>query len=194
MSVIRAKPEQIIQTFDEQHPGFRAADGTHPLKRSWVLWSHPPASRSNNWQLNGYVKHSTIKTVEDFWHIFNGLRSLAAGEGDLWFLMAEGIPPIWEDEVNVRGGSYKFKIAYSDIDHRWLILAMHLVTENMCHNPEKSQYITGITVSPKTNGFCTLSIWVSDGATIDCEQFPSNIKGIRFNKSLYDPHLTRKKA
>ena len=182
--------QDYLTQFNKDYPQFVASDGTHPLKDTWVLWTHAPSNECNDWSIAGYKKHAEISTVEDFWYIFNGLKSLL--NKDMWFLMRIGISPRWEDPINKQGGSFKFKVSGDRIDNCWLSLALHLITETMCINEKDSRLISGISTSPKQNNYSTLSIWNLDSAATDCSQFPSNIEGIDFKMSLYQAHNERK--
>lgn len=178
------------QEFDKDHPELVDAHGRHVLGDKWVLWSHQPYQENDDWTLRGYTKHATISTVEEFWEIFNGFPSLV--NKDMWFLMREGVPPIWEHDVNAQGGSFKFRVSGDRIDNVWMMLAMFLVTENMCLRAEDSVLISGISMSPKQHNFSTLNIWNLDSAATDCTQFPNNIEGIDFKMSRYHSHQRRK--
>lgn len=159
---------------------------SHKLQSKWVLWSHQPEDVCNQWDVSSYRKHAVISTVEEFWNIFNGFKSLV--NPDMWFFMRDGIPPIWEHQVNKQGGRYKFKIAGSKLDNIWLSLAMYLVTENICVNPKDSVYVSGISVSPKQHNFSTVSIWNSDNTANDSSKFATNIRGIDFRTGVYQTH------
>lgn len=182
--------DEYIANFNIENPKFVSSNGSHPLNDKWVLWMHQPASKCNRWDLASYKQHCVISTVEDFWNLFNGMKSLV--NEDMWFLMRHGIPPRWEDPVNKEGGSFKFKVPGDRLDNCWLTLAMHLVTETMCVNMRDSKLISGISTSPKQHNFSTLSIWNLDSAATDCKQFPSNVEGIDFKMSLYQAHNDRK--
>lgn len=183
----------FIKSFDKEHPQFVDKDGNHRLQNAWVMWSHAPTSKCNKWDISSYVRHTTIRTVEEFWSIFNGFPSLV--NEDMWFLMRDGIPPLWEDPINAQGGSFKFKVSGDKIDNTWLTLALFLVTENMCIKERDAMLISGISVSPKQHNFSTVSIWNLDSAATDHTQFPGNIEGIDFFKmSLYQPHSDRKRG
>lgn len=181
---------EYVTEFNREHPELVNEDGTHPLHTGWVLWSHLPSSKNNKWDLPSYRKHATLRTVEDFWNVYNGLPSLV--NQDMWFLMREGIPPIWEHEINSEGGSFKFRVPGAKLDNIWLTLSRFLVTENMCIDPEDSLLISGISMSPKQNNFFTVNIWNMDSASTDCTQFPSNIDGIDFKMSRYHAHSQRR--
>lgn len=158
----------------------------HKLNNKWVLWRHTLDSR--DWSIKGYDKIATFDTVEEFWRIYNDLPTLTH---DMWFLMRDGIPPIWEHEINQEGGSFKFRIKKDDADNSWLTLSMYLVSENMCRNPMDAELISGLSISPKRGVFVTLSVWNLDKTSVGQAIFPSNIPGIDFKASLYQCHSDR---
>jgi len=179
---------EYVKQFDSEHPELVNANGTHKLSDRWVLWSH--AHDNKGWKLEDYRKHAIISTVEEFWEIFNGMPSLI--NGDWWFIMREGIPPLWEAPVNKEGGSFKFRVPGNNADNTWLTLAIHLVTENMCMEPRDAQLISGISFSPKRGNYATISVWNLDRMHTAYAIFPSNINGVDFNMSRYEAHCDRK--
>lgn len=163
--------------------------GVLKLNNSWVLWLHP--KESTDWSISGYKKICTIHTVEEFWLLMNTLPSLIH---DMWFFMREGIPPIWEHEINQEGGAFKFRIHRNQADNQWLTLCMYLISEQMCRNPSDAELISGISLSPKKGGYLTLSVWNLDKTRIGHAIFPTNISGIDFKTSLYEAHHSRKRG
>lgn len=182
--------QDFVKEFDSKHPHSVNPDGTHPLHSTWVLWSHPPASVCDRWDIDSYVLHGKVSTVEDFWNIFNGMKSLV--NPDMWFFMRENIPPIWEHNINKAGGRYKFKVTGNQVDNTFLNLCVHLVTENICLDGRDSIFISGVSVSPKQKDLSTVSIWDIDSSVNDSKKFASNIKGIDFETGLYDVHVGSK--
>jgi hypothetical protein len=177
----------FLKEFDNEHPELLNPDGTHRLSDKFVLWSHDHNDRG--WKLSDYRKHCIISTVEEFWNVFNAMPSLI--NLDMWFLMREGIPPLWEAAVNKEGGSFKFRVQGNYADNTWLTLAMHLVTENMCMEAHDAQLISGISLSPKRGNYCTVSVWNLDRRHTAHAIFPSNINGVDFNMSRYEAHCDR---
>lgn len=173
--------------FDQEHPELINKDGTHKLRDSWVLWSHDADNPS--WGLDGYRKHCTVSTAEEFWSLFNAMPSLI--NRDMWFFMRKGIPPRWEDPVNTEGGSFKFRVSGDRADNTWLTLALNCVTENMCMNITDAELISGISLSPKRGNFCTISVWNLDSGHTAHAIFPKNINGINFEMSRYEAHNGR---
>mgnify|MGYP000005585516 CR=1 FL=1 len=190
MNTAESSYKKVVQAYNERNPTSINSNGTHPLHSTWVLWSHPPASVSNNWDINSYVKHCTVSTVEDFWNVFNGMKSLV--NPDMWFFMRKDIPPIWEHDINKQGGRYKFKIHGDKVDNVFLNLCVHLVTEHICISSSDSIFISGVSVSPKQKEQSTVSIWDIDSSVNDSKKFASNINGIDFVTGLYDDHASSK--
>lgn len=170
----------------------------HLLNTAWTLWHH--GSQSTDWTIKGYTKIATFNTIEEFWEIYNVLPTVSC---DMWFLMRGETPsisgrpaykqvlPIWEDERNLQGGSFKFKIHNSDVDNIWLTLSLFLISESMCKK-EDAIYLSGISCSSKRNDYCTVSVWNLDATRNDYSNFPTNIPGISFSKSMFEPHIKRK--
>ena len=180
-----------VSIFNKKHPNYLTSDGkSHKLHDTWVLWNHP--INSKDWEITGYNKLISVKTVEEFWNLFNDLPTVTT---DMWFFMREGIPPRWEDPVNLEGGSFKFRVHESKADNMWYTLSLHLVCEMMCRNIEDSTLITGISISPKRHQNPTVSVWNLDRGQIDrleTKCFPSNIEGVDFRKSMYHAHTDRR--
>lgn len=128
----------------------------YSLLREWVLWTH--SLSSNDWSIKGYKKLYVIKTVGDFWNIFNNFTKLGPDCYHI-YLMKKGITPMWEDENNRTGGICSMKI---DFDKSFLCyenLCSYLVTENITNNLSD---INGVSFSPKINSrlsFSIIKIW-----------------------------------
>jgi hypothetical protein len=182
------KRHEIVLKLDQEKPMFLDPTGNHVLNSPWVLWSHD--HKSQKWGVNDYRKHAVIRTMEDFWSIYNGLPSLL--NKDMWFLMREGIPPLWEHPINQEGGSWQFRIDGVAADNTWLTLSIHLVTENICLKQEDANLICGISISPKEHNVSTISVWNLSSSKTSHTMFPSNIDGVDFTQSRYKPHRTRK--
>lgn len=125
------------------------------LQNNYVLWCHDIYNK--DWTLAGYVKLCTVKTVADFWKLFNNLDKLGYKLNN-FFLMKEGTDPIWEHENNRGGGICSFRIdmdsslqMYEDLCSRMIC---NLLTNNM-------DDINGISFGPKNN-WAIIKIWNKD--------------------------------
>jgi len=66
------------------------------LNSKWILWSHD--LYDNNWSINSYDKIFEFNTINDFWKLYNNFNLLGGLNKKNYFLMREGIMPIWEDK------------------------------------------------------------------------------------------------
>lgn len=181
----------------DQYRLTNSTETNHPLLSKWILWSHPPAQKCNKWDIDSYVKHCTISTVEEFWNVLNGFKSLV--NEDMWFFMREGIPPIWEHSINKQGGRYTFKVTGDKVDNIFTDLCAHLVTENICLEQKNSVLVSGLSVSPKSRELSTVSIWdINSSLNIPnpdgTNKFAGNITGIDFSTGVYKTHINSHRA
>jgi len=120
---------------------------------NWILYWHP--RDSTEWSINSYQEKYRIQSVPKFWALYNNLRSVAY---DMFFLMREGHPPLWEDPKNIHGGALSYRINNKDVDNFWLIASMLLVGETICNHPAE---LIGLSVSPKLRN-TTIRLWYRD--------------------------------
>ncbi len=77
----------------------------HPLQNCWTLWFFRN-DRSRPWEENQRAVIS-VKTVEDFWAVVNHIEGASRLQvGCDYSLFKEGIKPMWEDDLNSKGGRY----------------------------------------------------------------------------------------
>ena len=92
----------------------------HKLADTWAFWLLCPpkdAVKKKPKALNTEIYK--ISTVEDFWAIFNNIRS----PSELAFLEEKtniifslnGVVPIWEDVANINGGTWTFTTHNFDV-------------------------------------------------------------------------------
>lgn len=126
----------------------------NPLNENWVLWFHAP--KDENWDLESYKKIMTIETIEDYWKCHLLLTERMAPEG-MFFLMKDGIDPIWENTENKNGGCWSFKFNKKNVYNDWIRLSSLIVSENITKT-NSNEEINGISISPKKS-FCIVKIW-----------------------------------
>tara|TARA_A100001015_G_C15034662_1_gene735378 strand:- start:3461 stop:3955 length:495 start_codon:yes stop_codon:yes gene_type:complete len=119
----------------------------------WNLWYH---SQRDIWTLDGYKKIYTIKSIKDYWKLYNNWDKLGGVNNKHFFMMKNDITPIWEDPSNKMGGCWSFKINDSLAQDLWNDLSLYLVTENMSSVKDD---IVGLSVCLKKNNFSVVKIW-----------------------------------
>tara|TARA_B110000495_G_C22995496_1_gene586838 strand:- start:589 stop:1071 length:483 start_codon:yes stop_codon:yes gene_type:complete len=159
----------------------------HVLQHKWTLWYHNLSNQ--DWTLNGYSKIYDIHSVEDFWNIHLRLN-LNIIQSGMFFLMKDDILPLWEDEKNIEGGCWSYKIPKKDSYNSWIEIAMAVCGEYLIMN-DNSNIINGISISPKKS-FCIIKIW-NNKIVKDNMLLSKNIYNLNKDTCLYKAHKERNK-
>jgi hypothetical protein len=162
----------------------------------WTLYFHSP--KEKRWSLDSYTQITTATTWSDVFTTLNEITD-AKLKGGMFFWMKAGIPPLWENHQNIRGGSYSLRGSIEtglDVFLRYMVGCMMGLASN-----ESGDNIVGISISPKTVdrgnqqaiGFYVIKIWNQD-----CSRF-GNAEGLRLLESksflgeiMYTPHNEKK--
>jgi len=162
----------------------------------WTLYFHSP--KEKRWSLDSYTQITTATTWNDVFSTLNEITD-AKLKGGMFFWMRAGIPPLWENHQNIRGGSYSLRGSIEtglDVFLRYMVGAMAGVAST-----DPADTIVGISISPKTVdrgnqqaiGFYVIKIWNQD-----CGKF-NVAEGLRLLESksflgdvIYTPHNEKK--
>jgi hypothetical protein len=126
----------------------------------WKAYFHEPEDKL--WTADSYKLLQTITTWESLGALLRELGPHKTTNG-LLRVMRGDTSPLWENKVNIRGGSYCLKVnrrSAIDVFQRYLAAAILGVAAN---NPANE--IVGVTISPK-RGFCIIKIW-----NLNCKAF-----------------------
>lgn len=122
------------------------------LKNKWILWAHD--INNNDWSTTSYKRLHEIKTYSDFWKLFNNFGKLGIRYSH-YFLMKDGIKPIWEDEQNRDGGILSVRIEMDSALSLLEDLGTRMVIEEIT---DEQNDINGISISPKHN-WALIKLW-----------------------------------
>src|SRR5258706_11886531 len=125
------------------------------INDTWIFWFHEKDSINNNWRIDGYIELNCIKSVEDFWILYNNINVVSE---NMFYLMRKDYPPIWDHPKNINGGAWTFKIDFKFLEAFWIELSSQCIGETICDN---SETIVGISVSPKV-GCATVRVWTKN--------------------------------
>ena len=125
-----------------------------PLHSAWSLWSHECNER--NWRIESFSVIVKFNTIENFWKTYNNFGSIGGLGCRDYFLMREGILPIWEDPSNKNGKVWSVQIPISYINNVWTELSMALIGEYLI---DEMGVINGLSIASKDNCFI-IKIWV----------------------------------
>lgn len=160
-------------------------DSYHQLSDKWVMWFHDPFD--SEWGLDSYVKMCEIDTIENFWSVFNKIDKNLLIEG-MFFLMKEGIKPLWEDEKNIDGGCWSYRIQKKIAYEAWVNLSIALCG-NQLINEKYNENLNGISISPKKS-FCIVKIWNND-SKINTINVINKIEKLDNRESIFKAHKDR---
>ena len=152
------------------------------LKDKWILWFHP--INEPNWTKDTYEKVGEINTLEDFFKTYNSFKTFVKG---MFFLMRNDIFPQWEDESNINGGYWSFKILKDISDKAWLHLSLCCIGESLTNNYEDMDNINGISFSPKINN-CIIKILNKNSELNDANKLIEKIENLNPKNSQYKKH------
>lgn len=158
----------------------------YPLNIKWVLWYHP--IDESGWTKDTYQKIAEISSLEDFFKTYNNFNSFNKG---MFFLMRDQIFPQWEDESNINGGYWSFKISKQVSDKAWFDLSACCVGESLTKNTNDMFNINGISFSPKINN-SIIKILNRDSTKNDSNQLTEKIENLHPSTSQFKPHLENK--
>lgn len=158
----------------------------HLLHTPWVLWYH--SIDDTNWTKDTYTKVAEIETVEDFLGVFRKFETFTKG---MFFFMRKDIFPQWEDESNIGGGYWSYKIGKNVAEKAWFNLASSCIGECLTKNPEYMFNINGISYSPKINNVI-IKILNRHSNINGHHQLTDKIENLHPNTSQYKPHIDNK--
>jgi hypothetical protein len=101
-----------------------------------------------NWTKDTYTKIAEIISVEEFLGVYQDFDTFGKG---MFFLMRKDIFPQWEDESNIKGGYWSYKIGKSVAEKAWFELSCACIGECLTKKPQDMFNINGISYSPKIN-------------------------------------------
>ena len=152
------------------------------LKHVWVLWFHKV--NDNNWSLESYSKVIEIKTYHDVLYILKEIENITSG---MFFLMKEGILPIFEDEKNINGGYWSLRVTKKESFDFWEKIVYYLCVDNITTTDDYEEIINGISISPKINN-CIFKIWNSNYNGIKTENLRKDLDFITWTDTFYLQH------
>ena len=115
------------------------------LHDKWDLYYHLPHDK--NWDLSSYSSiMKSINTAEQVIQLNESITEHVV-KNCMFFVMRNGITPMWEDARNRNGGCFSYKVINKQVFDVWRNLLYMLCGENLCAQPELNKHINGITIS-----------------------------------------------
>jgi uncharacterized protein YeaC (DUF1315 family) len=161
---------------------------------SWCLYYHNPAD--TKWTPESYQKLASVKTWGDTFAVLRELQDSSIQYG-MFFWMRDGIPPLYENHANIKGGCYSLRIGRQKASHYFNLYTIGAMLGQIVTNPEENT-IQGISISPKrvvekNQTFNVIKVWNKD-----CTKFNRHDHLVRLDniqqcsEIIYTPHINKK--
>ncbi len=160
-------------------------DSQLTLTNKWNVWYH---HTKDNWTIDGYRKIYEIKDGISFWKLFNNWDSIGGVTSRNFFIMKDNVLPIWEDDINMKGGCWSFKVVDSMADELWEDLATLMITNELTNDADA----LGLSIAIKKNNTCVIKIWNNDSNMNSIKYINKNILKKWGTDIIYIAHMAEK--
>lgn len=165
-SKVVGKAPSMASISESKSPGSSTTHQAHPLKDAWSFWYRPPISKAHGFIEYEQTLHgiATAQTAEEFWEIYSHLkRPSSLPVVSDYHLFKRDICPIWEDDVNKKGGKWVVRMKKGVADRYWEDLLLALIGDQF---GDAGEDVCGAVLSMR-NGEDILSIWTrTDGGRV----------------------------
>lgn len=151
------------------------------LNDIWSFYFHDPYNI--DWSISSFKFICNISNINDFIKVYLTYKDIIFK--GMFFIMREHIQPIWEDENNINGGCFSYKISTSEADDKWFDLCGKVLGESLSSKECYNSNINGISITPKKNANI-IRIWLKDNELVNPECY--NISVTKFSTLLYKKH------
>jgi hypothetical protein len=154
------------------------------LNDSWNMYFHDPYD--NNWDDKSYKMIGVISNVDEYIQYFKAYKELF--KKGMFFIMRLDIMPRYEDELNIKGGCFSFKVMAEELDSKFFALCANIIGENFANNNDENiiYNINGISISPK-KFYYIVRIWIKDKKYARKEYYNFDIP--KYSTLMYKNHV-----
>ena len=149
----------------------------------WNLWYH---HSQNNWRIEGYKNIFIINNIKDYWDLHNNIYKIGGINNQHFFLMRDGIDPIWEDENNKNGGCWSIKLSSDKSYDLWEKLSLYIVGESLIKD---TLNINGLSICLKNNTTSVIKIWNNNYNNNSLDLLHKDILDLYGMNILYKSHV-----
>lgn len=112
---------ESIKFWDAHHRGCKKMAASKAWRRNSILHCQCALRRAqrgatvDEFEAN-LKKIYTVNTVQKFWSVYNHIPSITSLKcNHSYHLMRMDRKPLWEDELNRQGGTWRIKISHEDV-------------------------------------------------------------------------------
>ena len=153
------------------------------VKNKWKFYLH--YCDEKNWDIDSYINVCEINNMKEA-VLLSDYMCIDMLKRAMLFVMKDNIKPLWEDENNINGGCFSYKVPHKNLMKVWRLIYFSLILENLSTNKTVNSSINGISLSPKKN-FCIIKIWLSNCNTMDSDVI-NKLESLPFEGCLFRKH------
>jgi hypothetical protein len=160
---------------------------------SWCLYYHNPVD--TKWTPDSYQTVGTVRTWADFFAVNNELQEISIQHG-MFFWMREGVPPLYENHANIKGGCYSLRVSRQKANHYFMMYTIASMLGRAVG--DSANVIQGISISPKrivekNQSFNVIKIWNKDCTRYNKGEQLERLDNIQqCSEIIYTPHIQKK--
>ena len=147
---------KTVPCFKDKKMDYKTETKAMKLKSSWILWAHN--TRNKNWSIDSFKKLYVVDNIYYALNLAKNIRFMNTGM-DQYFIMRDGILPVWEDPKNKEGGVFYMKIPKNDFIYVWQNLILRMFGETLTN---ESETINGLSIKFGNGNEHKIKIWNDD--------------------------------
>uniref|UniRef100_A0A1B6KZ59 EIF-4F 25 kDa subunit n=1 Tax=Graphocephala atropunctata TaxID=36148 RepID=A0A1B6KZ59_9HEMI len=166
-----------------------------PLQTPWTFWIDRASNVASAAQYQAHLKKIySVSTVQEFWAVLKHIPSIEALPPRCsYHLMRDMIQPMWEDEQNKKGGSWRLKVAKKDTSTVWQELLLAAIGEQLSEGLTEGDSICGVTMAVRERDDL-VQVWNLSAKLANNEKMVPVIHrlvpNVEFQVVYYKPHQT----
>jgi len=166
-----------------------------PLNNPWTFWVDRTERGVNLEQYDANLRRIyTVYTVQRFWAVYYNIPKPADLQvRSSLHMMRDDRKPVWEEEYNCKGGTFRLRVHKKDSNKVWKELLMAAIGEQLNEFVHEKDEICGVSISTREKEDCVL-IWntsaelAKESRILECLRLI--LPDTTFVSTFYKPHVT----
>lgn len=165
-----------------------------PLNTPWTFWLDKSSKGFSQADYEAALrKIYTVKTVEGFWSVYNNIPGVDKLQSSCsYHLMRREIRPLWEDEENQNGGTWRLKCSKEDAATVWKELLLACIGEQLPGHLNQDDDLIGVTIAVRDRDDL-IQIWNRESSLAEDQEIikviQSLVPDVQFITSFYKREL-----
>jgi len=166
-----------------------------PLNNPWTFWVDRTERGVNLEQYDANLRRIyTVYTVQRFWAVYYNIpKPSDLQPRSSLHMMRDDRKPVWEEEYNCKGGTFRLRLQKKDSNKVWKELLMAAIGEQLNEFVHEKDEICGVSISTREKEDVVL-IWntnaelAKESKILECLRLI--LPDTTFLSTFYKPHVT----